>query len=214
MKRIKSTTRKRLLGGNPLAVFLFMAIVGVVGGGTVGCDTQAPEPYIKDPNIEPSQVSYNLNSTESKDGNRSHRIRTPLMEHYGLATEPFTEFTKGLTVETYDDSTRRVKGDLRADYAKYNERLKLWEVRGNVVANNYDGNRRLYTEQLWWDERGDRIYSDRQVRVMEGKSTHVGIGFQADGGFNKWSFRSPRGQMEVQQRDTTSNGSAGLAATK
>lgn len=160
------------------------------------CGDGDAEPRIKDPNKVPTQVSYDLVSTESKNGTLTYRMTTPLMERYELADEPFTEFTKGIKVETYNDSTQIVESALIADYAHYDETKKLWEARGNVVANNYVGDRVLYTEQLFWDEGADKIYSDKLVRVRDGKSKHNGVGFESDGDFNVYTFHRTKGQME------------------
>lgn len=160
------------------------------------CSSEEAEPRIKDPNKIPTQVSYDLVSTESKNGKLTYRMTTPLMERYELADEPFTEFTKGIKVVTYNDSTKVVESDLRADYAHYDENKKLWEARGNVIANNYKGDRVLYTEQLFWNESDDKIYSDKLVRIRDGKSKHTGIGFESDGSFNVYTFKSTRGMME------------------
>ncbi len=170
------------------------------------CSEVEPTPRITDPNTEPTQVSVDLTTLESKDGTRTYRMKTPLMEYYELADEPFTEFKKGIHVETYNDSTGVIESDLVADYVHYNQRKELWVARGNVIANNYSGDRTLYTEELWWDEKAKEIYSNVDVRVREGKSAHVGKGFRADEGFNTWMFTRPRGQMEV-TRDSTATAS-------
>ncbi len=170
----------------------------------VGCANSEAEPRIKDPNSEPTQISYNLTSIESKNGNRTYRMQTPLMERYELADEPFTEFTKGIKVETFNDTTFVVESDLIADYAHYYENKQVWEARGNVVAHNYSGDKTLYTEQLFWNEKEDKIYSDKMVRVKDGRDSHIGTGFESDGGFNRYTFRNSRGIKEFKQ-DTTSS---------
>ncbi len=171
----------------------------------VGCGISEVDPRISDPETEPTQISHNLNSSETKDGVLTYRMTTPLLEHYELAEEPFIEFRKGIEVKTYNDSTREIESEIRADYAKYIEPQKLWEARGNVIAINHKGDRTLYTEKLWWNEKLDKIYSDTLVRVVEGKGEHIGYGFEADGEFTQWVFRRPRGQMSVElKKDSTS----------
>lgn len=184
-----------------LAVLSAMVFVTMT---LAGCGEVVPEPRVKDPEVEPTQISRNLVSVESKDGRQSYVMKTPLMERFELATEPYVKFKEGIEIKTYNDTTHMVESELTADYAHYNETQKIWEARGNVIAHNYAGDRTLYTEQLWWNEKTERIYSDTLVKVVEKKSVHFGKGFEADEGFNQWLFRKPRGQMEVEmKRDTT-----------
>lgn len=169
-------------------------------------------PRVKDPETQPTQISVDLVSTESRDGFRSYRMTTPLMERYELAKAPFAEFTKGIRVITYNDSTAMIESELTANYARFDEIKEVWEARGNVVGRNYSGDKTLFTEQLFWDQKADKIYSDKYVKVLDGKATHIGTGFESDGGFNVYTFRKPMGQIEMRQ-DTTSNGDADSLAT-
>ncbi len=192
----KYSINKTILQGGLWSALLVLVMM------ITGCGEQEAEPRVSDPNTTPTQVSINLISQESKDGTRTYKMVTPLMEYYELADEPFTEFTQGIQIETFNDSTAVIESDLIADYARSDEQKELWVARGNVVANNFSGNRTLYTEELWWDQKAKKIYSDVAVRVREGNSNHVGVGFEADEEFVRWSFKRPRGQMEV-KRDTT-----------
>lgn len=162
-----------------------------------GCGEKVAEPRIKDPETEPTQISLDLTSIESKDGNRTYIMETRRMERFELAEEPYALFTEGIKVQTFNDTTQMIESELVADYAHYNEVAKLWEARGNVVARNFAGERTLYSEQLWWNETTHRIYSDTVVKVIEKNNTHIGVGFEADEAFTSWIFRRPRGQMEM-----------------
>lgn len=174
---------------------LFLAILLCSCGGEV-------LPRVVDPETEPTQISVDLISIESKDGVRSFRMTTPLMKRYELAKEPSSEFPDGIHVETFNDSTALVESELTANYARLNEVTEIWEARGNVIGKAESGSRILYTEQLFWDQKTDRIYTDKWAKVIDGRGVHVGTGFESDGGFKTWTFKNPRGQMEVVQ-DTT-----------
>jgi len=143
-----------------------------------------------------TQMSENLTMITSENGNLKYRFETPLMERYELASVPFMEFRKGVKVETYNDSTMNVESELVADYAKYIEPEKLWEARGNVVAKNKEG-QILLTEQLFWNEITDKIYSNVESTVLQGNDRIVGTGFESDSNFEDFTFRSPKGQVEV-----------------
>lgn len=201
-------------------IFSFPAVLAVLLTASTlclsACGDKEPEPTVKDPNTTPTQISYNHRSINSIDGKRQYRMETPLLERYELAEEPFTEFRKGIKIETYDTSLR-VQSDLVADYARLNEVTELWEARGNVVAHNYTGEkggRTLFTERLYWDQKAKKIYSDTTARVIDGGSVHVGRNFEADENFETWTFHNTSGRIEVDAatlRDSTANGPTATA---
>ncbi|MCC8088485.1 MAG: LPS export ABC transporter periplasmic protein LptC [Rikenellaceae bacterium] len=143
-----------------------------------------------------TQMSENLTMIYSENGKLSYRFETPLMERYELAAEPYMEFTRGVKVETYNDSTLTVESELIADYAKFLETQELWEARGNVVAKNKNG-QILETEQLFWNQKTDRIYSNVESTIIQGNDIIVGTGFESDSNFDDFTFWKPKGQVEV-----------------
>lgn len=166
----------------------------------------------RQPNVESpdKETLITMQSTDriinySVNGKTSYRFETPLLERYELAEVPYMEFRRGINVITYDDSTQLVASTLVADYAKYIEPQQLWEARGNVVATNAEG-RILETEQLFWDEKADRIYSVVESRMTEGEDVTIGDGFETNSEFNEYRIRNPRGQVKVNtepRRDST-----------
>ncbi len=143
-----------------------------------------------------TQESENLTMINSVNGKLSYRFETPLLERYELASEPYMEFRKGIKVETYNDTTGLVESELVADYAKLIEPQELWEARGNVVAKNSNG-QILETEQLFWDQKTDKIYSNVTSKVTQGEDVIVGTGFVSNSRFDNFEFRRPRGQVLV-----------------
>lgn len=168
-----------------------------------GCGGQQVKPRIENPQTTPTQVWYDVVTLESKNGVKSYRMTTPLMESYELAVKPFSEFTKGIVVETFNDTTRVVQSDLKADYARFNNVEEVWEVRGNVVGRSIAEDRTILTEQLYWDQKRDKIFTDKFATVLDGTEIHHGTGFEADGDFKRWTFRSTRGRLKVTDRDST-----------
>lgn len=167
------------------------------------CGDATPLPRVTDPEKEPTQISINLVSIESRDGKRSFRMTTPVMKRFELAKEPFSEFPDGIHVETFNDTTNLVESELTANYARFDENKKIWEAKGNVVGKSENGKRILYTEQLFWDQKIDRIYTDKNAKVIDDRGTHFGLGFNSDGGFKTWNFKNPRGRTEFEQDTTT-----------
>ena len=107
-----------------------------------------------------TEYSEDLSVVMSQNGRRSYHFVTPLLEGYSLAREPYREFRKGVKITTYqNDSLTTVDAVLTANYAIYYENRELWEAKGNVVVEKSDG-KTLYTQQLFWNARTKKIYSN------------------------------------------------------
>ena len=144
-----------------------------------------------------SEFSEDMSIVMSQNGRRSYFFEAPLLEGYTLGPEPYREFRKGIKITTYqDDSLAKVDLVLTANYAIYYEKRELWEARGNVRGRGEDG-RRLYTQQIFWDEKTDKVYSNVDTKVVDGDDVFVGEGFESDSEFKDWVFRESEGRMWV-----------------
>ncbi|MBR2451751.1 MAG: LPS export ABC transporter periplasmic protein LptC [Rikenellaceae bacterium] len=143
-----------------------------------------------------TQQSDSLTIVQTAEGKCDYVFTTPLMERYEFAKEPYMEFRKGVEITTYDDSTGLEASYLIADYAIFYEKRELWEAKGNVVARNVEG-QTLYTQQLFWNQKTHRIYSNVDSKVIQGQDVFIGEGFESDDRFEKWSFRKFTGKLTV-----------------
>lgn len=149
-----------------------------------------------------TQQSDSLTMVYTKNGIKEYRFWTPLMERYEFARDPYMEFRYGINIVTFD-SLGRDNSKMRADYAIFYEKRELWETRGNVVGESADG-RKLYTQQLFWDQKTDKVFSNVDCRIVDGADEFVGEGFESDGDFKNWLFRESEGRMwvDASQSDT------------
>ncbi|MBO5656428.1 MAG: LPS export ABC transporter periplasmic protein LptC [Rikenellaceae bacterium] len=160
-----------------------------------------------------TQQSDSLTIIQSSEGHREFVFKTPLMERYELAREPYMEFRRGVEITTYDDSTGLEESNLVADYAIFFEKSELWEAKGNVVARNADG-QTLYTQQLFWNQSTHRVYSNVDSKVVQGQDVFIGEGFESDDKFEKWSFRKFTGKLTVDPSVTEQPDSVAAADEK
>ena len=161
-----------------------------------------------------NEYSENLSIVMSQNGRRSYHFDTPLLEGYMLGPEPYREFRKGVKITTYkDDSLASVDAVLTANYAIYYDKRELWEAKGNVVVEKSDG-KTLYTQQLFWNARTGKIYSNVDSKIVQsgGRDVFIGEGFESDEEFKDWRFRRMKGQMEVDATPRQPADSAGSAS--
>ena len=86
---------------------------------------------------------------------------------------------------------------LTANYAIYYENRELWEAKGNVVVEKSDG-KTLYTQQLFWNEKTRRIWSNVDSKIVEESgNSYIVEGFESDDQLKDWKFRRIKGRMWV-----------------
>ena len=155
----------------------------------------------EEPNDETLMTEYSehLTMTSTENGHKSYIFTAPLVEGYSLAKEPYQEFRKGVDIVTYQkDSTGAVDATLTANYAIHYGNRKLWEAKGNVVVKKSNG-QELYTQQLLWNEKTRRIWSNVDTKIVEegGKGSYIVEGFESDDQLKDWKFRRIKGRMLV-----------------
>lgn len=193
-----------------------MVALPFVGGATlfISCEDKSVTPKTQE-EIEATmtQQSDSLRLVNTENGKLTYIFTTPLMERYELAKEPYMEFRKGIEIETYGDSTQVVESTLIANYAIFLENKKLWEAKGNVVCTNARG-QKLETEQLFWNQRTRKIYSNVDSKLTQpGGDVVVGVGFESDERFMEWEFRKPKGKVLVDVKPTDEQAQSDSLAT-
>ena len=153
-----------------------------------------------------TERSENRTITMTENGKRSYSFYAPLIEGYSLAQNPYQKFDKGIKMTTYtSDSLSLVDATITADNAIYYDKQKLWEAKNNVEIvkfNRKDGDTVVtdktivLTDQLYWDARTKKIYSNVKTKVLQADGWHEGVGFEADEDLKNIHFRKYKSEME------------------
>jgi len=128
------------------------------------------------------------------------KITAPELKEFAEAEErdPYIEFPQGLKAVFYNKSGR-IESSLEAEYAVYTKKTKQFEASTNVVVKNFSEQQELYTEQLFWDQQSEKIWSDKFVKIItENGPTYGEEGFESDHNFTKFRIKKSRGQMTVE----------------
>lgn len=99
---------------------------------------------------------------------------------------------------TFYDEQGKKPGTLTSKTGDYDVRTGIMVARGNVVLITYDEKgvkRTIRSEELHYDQRGDRVWSDRETFVEKQGESFVSQGFTSDTRFTN-----------VQGRDAKSTG--------
>lgn len=141
----------------------------------------------------PSLVAKNIEILYTENGKPRIRVLAPQTEYFQFGEEPYNEFPQGITVYNYDDSMN-IESTITANYAIFYEAKELWNAKYNVVAKNKKG-QILNTEQLFWDQKGKKIYSDDMVKITSVDDVIFGEGFDSDENFDILVIRKISGKF-------------------
>jgi LPS export ABC transporter protein LptC len=126
----------------------------------------------------PSIKGKNIESVFNDSGKIQLVLTAPLLEQFNNTESPFSEFKSGINLLFYNGHKDPV-GSVTAKYAKNSDSKNLWELRDNVVVVN-EQNEKLETEQLFWNQQKDLIYTDRFVKITTKDQITQGTGFESD----------------------------------
>jgi len=131
----------------------------------------------------------------SDSGITRYRINTEEWQIYDRKSPSYWSFQKGIYLEKFD-SVFNVEASIKADTAYYYDKKRLWELLGHVVIKNLKGET-FNTEQLYWDQNQQKVYSDRFIRIEQPDKIITGRGFESNQQMTIYTIRKPEGIFYV-----------------
>ncbi len=110
------------------------------------------------------------------------------------------EMPNGFYVEFFDDSLN-IETTISANYGINYTKEKIMEAKGNVIVISYKNNERLYTEELIWDQRKRKIFSDVFVKIKTDDKILYGEGFEADENFKSRKIKKVSGELNINKNE-------------
>jgi len=76
---------------------------------------------------------------------------------------------------------------------------QLWKLKGNVDAQNMAGEK-FFSDELFWDQRQQRIYSDKYIEILKGETELKGYGFESNQEMTEYRiFRPHDGRIPLKE---------------
>ncbi|HET7460519.1 MAG TPA: LPS export ABC transporter periplasmic protein LptC [Longimicrobium sp.] len=88
----------------------------------------------------------------------------------------------------------RKPSDLTSKTGEYDQQSGMMTARGHVVlvTQGDKGMRTITTQELHWDQRGDRVWSTVETTIVEGGQTMITEGFTSNSAFTNLQGRNAR----------------------
>lgn len=124
----------------------------------------------------------------SDSGMIRYRIVTEEWKMFDRKNPSYWSFEKGVYLEKFD-SLFHVEASIKADTAYFYDKEELWKLMGNVHVRNLNGEK-FDTELLYWDQRKQRVYSDKYIRIEQPDFDRIiwGWGFRSNQQMTKYTI--------------------------
>ena len=152
------------------------------------------------------ETTYTLRTTDyttqfSDSGITRYRAIAKEFLKFDKAKEPFSYFPEGIYVEKFD-TLFNIEASLKADTAYNYEKKGLWKLIGNVRVENLEG-KKFETSLLFWDQKEEKVYSDKYIRIQEDDKIITGIGFESNQNRTQYKIFNSQGVFPVSESVTT-----------
>jgi LPS export ABC transporter protein LptC len=176
---------------------LTIALVAVVLCFCTGCTKSASDAPGKpiDRTKIPRMYAENVTTLISDSGITRYRIITPAWYVYDRSSEPYWAFPKGVHLQRFDESFH-VDAEINCKRAYYYQVRQLWRLDGKVRMINLQGDM-FESEQIYWNQREQKIYSDSLIKITQRTKIITGIGFTSNQTLTQYTIRQPQGIIPV-----------------
>ena len=145
-----------------------------------------------------SMVTHDVTMLISDSGVIKYKAITPLWVRYGEeAKEPYQYFPEGIVFEQLD-SVFEAKETIVADTAYNWENKQLWHLIRNVRVTSVMGEV-FETNDLFWDMRSHKVYSDSFIHIERQQNIIEGYGFTSTDDFSKYEIRQTSGVFPAKE---------------
>ena len=185
---IKDITKVRITIALGVIVMLFLCIA---------CGDKPPiTEAITNRNERPRLKVDDITTIISDSGITRYRISAKVWCVYDKAAEPYWDFPEGLHLERFDEYyIPDAKIDCKR--ARYYQNRRLWELNDSVRATNLQGDQ-FATQQLFWSQNEERIYSDSAIVVTQRDKKIMGEGFESNQSMTRYTIRKTKGIIPIE----------------
>lgn len=166
-----------------------------------GGDKQLGEAITERDSI-PVMDTRGVTTLVSDSGLIRYRIETEEWLVFDRKNPPYWAFEKGVYLEKFD-TLFNVEANIKADTAYFYNKQELWKLVGNVHVQNLKGDK-FDTDLLYWDQRKQRVYSDRYIRIEQPDFDRViwGWGFRSNQQMTKYTILKTGGTFYFDEAAT------------
>ena len=155
-----------------------------------------------DPEVVPTLITETFTTLISDSGVTQYKLVADKWMVFDKAKEPFQFFPSGLYFERFTPDFE-VEATVVADTAWYYTEKELWKLKSNVHVENMQGEE-FESEELFWDGKNGRVYSDKYIEIKRGDTRLKGYGFESNESMTNYRiFRPHDGLLPFKDENQT-----------
>ncbi|MBR5498851.1 MAG: LPS export ABC transporter periplasmic protein LptC [Bacteroidales bacterium] len=183
-----------------------MATAAAVAFVVISCKGKLGEAAALDLSETPVQTVRDMFIVQTENSGLQMRAEAPLMEKYEKGDSLSYElFPEGFNVFGYTEEgllETRITSD-NARHLKYKDGRETWEAFGNVVVQNLIKQETMETDTLYWDQKEEKIYTHRYVKMYSPQGFMQGYGMESDQRARDSKLFNPFNSYGIVAQDTT-----------
>ena len=153
-----------------------------------------------DPETTPSMITDSVITLISDSGITRYKLETDNWQVFDKAKDPYWYFPEGIYLERFD-SLFQVEATILADSAWNYTDKRLWRLKGNVDIRNMEGEMFL-SDELFWDQKEEKVYSDKYIEIKRGETELKGYGFESNQEMTEYRiFRPHDGRIPFKEEN-------------
>ena len=144
----------------------------------------------------PLSIAENINTKYTDSGRLTVILVSPKMVNFTNREFPFYKFPEGIDLTLFDDNDN--KNTVKSDHAIVYDQTNLIDLKGNVVltTSNYDT---LFTEQLFYDQKKEWLFTNYPVKFRTKDYITNGIGFDSNKNFTNAQVLEVNGRIFIDE---------------
>ena len=153
----------------------------------------------------PVQIVGDMFVIHSENGDLQMRMEAPVMHRFERDTLSFEFFPEGFAVYAYTDEgllETEIISD-QARHLKYKDGRESWEAFGNVKITNLIKQEVMETDTLYWNQKDEKIYTHRYVKLYSPDGFMQGYGMESDQRARNSIIFNPFNSYGIVVQDTT-----------
>ncbi|MEQ9186263.1 MAG: LPS export ABC transporter periplasmic protein LptC [Cryomorphaceae bacterium] len=186
---------------NPSTTYrLFIPAMLLAGMFVSGCVTDLEEVQrVTSYGKLPLQTIRNSRIVYTDSGKTSFVIEAGRIERYPNQEQPIDEFSEGIKVTSYN-FYGDIESELTAERATNYTDENIMVAKDSVILMNKEG-KMLNTEELTWNEKEGKIYTDKFVKITTLTEILYGDGLEAEEDFSSYEIKNIKGRITIDQEE-------------
>lgn len=181
--------------------FVILLSIVALCFGCGGSDSNSRVPSLPEGEYVPTMTTVDVSTFISDSGYTKYHITAKRWIMYEDAPDPFWKFPNGLYMQQFDNN-HNPNADIVCDSATYFSKRKIWRLDGNVKMVNTERDSFL-TEQLFWDQNTQKVYSDSFIHIVRADRIIEGFGFESNQNMTEYTVNRPTGIIPVERPEPT-----------